>query len=52
MDSDSTVRPEIARTQGSYRFAIWIAVITSALTVITFALALTALPNKVPYPFT
>ena len=45
-------RPEIARTQGSYRFGFWIAIITVAVTVVTFALALTALPNSVPYPFT
>lgn len=30
----------------------WIAVATGVLTVVTFALALTALPDQVPYPFT
>jgi hypothetical protein len=34
------------------RFGFWVAIATSAMTLLTFALALTALPNKVPYPFT
>jgi hypothetical protein len=34
------------------RFGFWIAIATSATTLLTFVLALTALPNKVPYPFT
>ena len=34
------------------RFGFWIAIATSATTVLTFVLALTALPDKVPYPFT
>lgn len=34
------------------RFGFWISIATSAMTLLTFALALTALPNKVPYPFT
>ncbi|MEI3846954.1 MULTISPECIES: hypothetical protein [unclassified Microbacterium] len=33
-------------------FGFWTAIATAALTVITFALAITALPNKVEYPFT
>jgi hypothetical protein len=34
------------------RFGFWVAIVTAAMTVITFALAITALPNKVEYPFT
>lgn len=34
------------------RFGFWIAAATAFMTVLTFALALTALPDKVPYPFT
>ena len=33
------------------RFGFWIAIATSATTLVTFILALTALPDKVPYPF-
>ena len=40
------------RAQATYRFGFWIALITTGLTVVTFALALTAIPNDVPYPFT
>jgi hypothetical protein len=36
----------------TYRFGFSIAVATVGLTVLTFALALTAIPNDVPYPFT
>lgn len=35
-----------------YRFGFWVSAITATLTVVTFALALMALPNSVPYPFT
>jgi len=44
-----------AETRGSkptYRFGFWTAAVTAGLTVVTFALALMALPNSVPYPFT
>jgi hypothetical protein len=34
------------------RFGFWVSIATAALTVLTFALAITALPNKVEYPFT
>ena len=34
------------------RFGFWTAITTAVLTIITFALAITALPNKVEYPFT
>jgi hypothetical protein len=40
------------RDAPGFRFAFWIALATTATTVVTFALALTALPDKVPYPFT
>lgn len=33
------------------RFGFWVAVATSVTTVVTFALAITALPDVVPYPF-
>ena len=39
-------------SDGTARFGFWIAVVAVAVTVVTFALALTALPNDVPYPFT
>ena len=35
-----------------YRFGCCIAIATVVVTVVTFALALTALPDSVPYPFT
>ena len=34
------------------RFGFWMAVLVGGVTVVTFALAMTALPNRVPYPFT
>lgn len=34
------------------RFGFWIALATAAVTVVAFALALTAIPNDVPFPFT
>ena len=34
------------------RLGQWLAVATSLLTLVSFGLALTALPDKVPYPFT
>ncbi len=34
------------------RFGFWIAITVSGVNVVTFALAMTALPNDVPYPFT
>lgn len=37
---------------GVLRFGLYAAGSTGALTVVTFGLALTALPNEVPYPFT
>ena len=33
------------------RFGFWVAIATSVTTVVTFALAITALPDVVPYPF-
>lgn len=40
------------REQATYRFGFGSALLTAAVTVVTFVLALTALPNDVPYPFT
>ncbi|HEU5206839.1 MAG TPA: hypothetical protein VFT94_04430 [Gaiellaceae bacterium] len=40
------------REQATYRFGLGSALLTAAVTVVTFVLALTALPNDVPYPFT
>ena len=47
-------RPAVAGSgnAGAFRFGFWMAVFVTGVTVLTFALALTALPNKVPYPFT
>jgi hypothetical protein len=39
-------------TEAAKRFGSWVALLVSGLTVVTFALALTAIPNDVPYPFT
>ncbi len=40
-----------ARALSAYRLCFRSAVATTALTVVSFALALTAVPNRVPYPF-
>ena len=37
---------------GVARLGFWVAALVASVTVVTFALALTALPDKVPYPFT
>lgn len=39
-------------TFAAARFGFWVAIATAAMTILTFALAITALPNKVEYPFT
>ncbi|MFH8250224.1 hypothetical protein ACH3VR_07655 [Microbacterium sp. B2969] len=44
--SRATISPVAAR------FGFWSAIATAVLTLITFALAITALPNRVDYPFT
>jgi hypothetical protein len=41
-----------ASAAATYRFGFWAALATTALTVVSFALAVTAPPNDVPYPFT
>jgi len=51
MELQSIAALETARDGATYRFGYWSAVATTALTVVSFALALTALPNSVPYPF-
>ena len=52
MESDSTASIDTRNTGGAHRLGFWIAAVTAVLTVATFALALTALPDSVPYPFT
>ncbi|MBN1631390.1 MAG: hypothetical protein JW990_16640 [Thermoleophilia bacterium] len=52
MESDSTASIDTRNTGGAQRLGFWIAIVTAVLTVVTFALALTALPDSVPYPFT
>jgi hypothetical protein len=41
-----------ARDSTTSRFGYWSALATTALTVVSFALAITAVPDRVPYPFT
>jgi lysylphosphatidylglycerol synthetase-like protein (DUF2156 family) len=43
--------PGLARKGSISRVGFWLALVTAGLTVVTFALALTAIPNDVPYPF-
>jgi lysylphosphatidylglycerol synthetase-like protein (DUF2156 family) len=50
MRSDPTAPDDVEGTDP--RFGFWISLATVALTVVTFALAMTALPDDVPYPFT
>ena len=45
--STTAAKPHAVRPVG-----FWIGLVTAALTVVTFALAMTALPDDVPYPFT
>ncbi len=52
MESDMIAVADTARTRVTHRFGFWMAIVTAAVTLVTFALALTALPNSVPYPFT
>ncbi len=52
MELESTSARAAIDGAGAYRFGFWIAVAVAALTAGTFALALMALPDKVPYPFT
>ena len=44
--------PDHDRTASSVsRFGFWIAAATALMTILAFGLALTALPDRVPYPF-
>lgn len=52
MELDPIASVDATRTDAVCRFGFWISLVTAAVTVVTFALALTALPNTVPYPFT
>ena len=46
-------QPEVDLVRrAALRFGVIAAVVTTVLTVVSFGLALTALPDKVPYPFT
>ncbi|MEE4274319.1 MAG: hypothetical protein V2J16_00405 [Thermoleophilia bacterium] len=52
MEHRSTTSLGEARVAPAGRFGSRVALIVTGLTVVSFALALTALPDKVPYPFT
>ena len=52
MALDPTTSVDATRADAAGRLGFWIGLVTAALTVVTFALALTALPDAVPYPFT
>jgi hypothetical protein len=41
-----------AQRSATCRFGYWSALATTALTVVSFGLAITAVPHRVPYPFT
>jgi len=51
MESQPIDALEAAGTRTIYRFGYWSALATTALTVVSFALALTAVPDRVPYPY-
>src|SRR5215204_6015234 len=51
-DPDGSAVAAVDSTATTARFGFWVSIATAALTVLTFALAITALPNKVEYPFT
>jgi len=52
MEILTTASPETARAARAGRIGSRVALIVTGLTVVTFGLALTALPEKVPYPYT
>jgi 4-amino-4-deoxy-L-arabinose transferase-like glycosyltransferase len=52
MALDPPAPVDATRAAAAGRFGFWISVVTAAVTVVTFALAMTALPDTVPYPFT
>jgi hypothetical protein len=52
MESQSIDTLAGARDGATCRFGYWSALATTVLTVVSFALALTAVPDRVPYPFT
>ncbi len=51
MALDLTASAVAAKPDAARRAGFWIGLATSALTVVTFVLAMTALPDDVPYPF-
>ena len=44
--------PRGDETRAAARLGFWLAIAVSVLTVVSFGLAMTALPDRVPYPFT
>jgi len=48
----ATPSPRGAEAPAAARLGYWIAIAVSVLTVVSFGLAITALPDRVPYPFT
>jgi len=52
MALDLTASVDATRADAAGRFGFWISVVTAVVTIATFALAMTALPDDVPYPFT
>jgi hypothetical protein len=52
MALDLAASVDATRADAAGRFGFWISVVTAVVTIATFALAMTALPDDVPYPFT
>jgi hypothetical protein len=48
---NGTAFVDLATTSAARRFAFWISLATVAVTIVTWVLAMTALPDVVPYPF-
>jgi Na+-driven multidrug efflux pump len=48
----ATTPPRGSEAPAAARLGFWIAIAVSVLTVVSFGLAMTALPDRVPYPFT
>jgi NADH:ubiquinone oxidoreductase subunit 6 (subunit J) len=52
MALDLTAPTTAAERAAARPVGFWISLATAALTIVTFVLAMTALPDDVPYPFT
>jgi hypothetical protein len=52
MELESRSAVAVTDGSGAYRFGFLVSVLVAVVTAVTWALAMTALPNKVPYPFT